>query len=297
MSERRIEDIRHRRKWHIWLVLIVALIATLFPIFWMLLTSVKSSTDITTATPVWIFKPTLEHYKSVLIQESETQNFESGQQSIVGIQTFDFYKYLINSLVISISTTVLAMVIAYPAAYSLARYRTLGNNYSFWVLSIRMLPPVIFLIPISILFALYNLSDTRLGLIIAYLTFNIPFACWIIKSFIEDIPMDLEKAGYMDGYSRFQVMTRIVFPLTRSAVAAVMIICFIFSWNEFLFAMVISFIKATPLTAGVGLFVTGYGIRWGRISAAAVIAIIPTVVVGLIGQRYLVRGLTMGAVK
>ncbi|MGA2479365.1 MAG: carbohydrate ABC transporter permease [Spirochaetia bacterium] len=297
MSERRIEDIRHRRKWHIWLVLIVALIATLFPIFWMLLTSVKSSTDITTATPVWIFKPTLEHYKSVLIQESETQNFESGQQSIVGIQTFDFYKYLINSLVISISTTVLAMVIAYPAAYSLARYRTLGNNYSFWVLSIRMLPPVIFLIPISILFALYNLSDTRLGLVIAYLTFNIPFACWIIKSFIEDIPMDLEKAGYMDGYSRFQVMTRIVFPLTRSAVAAVMIICFIFSWNEFLFAMVISFIKATPLTAGVGLFVTGYGIRWGRISAAAVIAIIPTVVVGLIGQRYLVRGLTMGAVK
>jgi multiple sugar transport system permease protein len=92
-------------------------------------------------------------------------------------------------------------------------------------------------------------------------------------------------------------MTRIVFPLTRSAVAAVMIICFIFSWNEFLFAMVISFIRATPLTAGVGLFVTGYGIRWGRIAAAAVIAIIPTVVVGLIGQRYLVRGLTMGAVK
>jgi len=215
----------------------------------------------------------------------------------VGIQTFDFYKYLLNSLVIAISTTVLAMIIAYPAAYSLARYRTLGDNYSFWVLSVRMLPPIVFLIPISILFGIYGLSDSRLGIIIAYLTFNIPFACWIIKSFIEDIPPDLEKAAYMDGYSRFQVMTRIVFPLTRSAVAAVMIICFIFSWNEFLFAMVISFIRATPLTAGVGLFVTGYGIRWGRIAAAAVIAIIPTVVVGLIGQRYLVRGLTMGAVK
>jgi multiple sugar transport system permease protein len=279
------------------LVLIIALVVTLFPLFWVLVTSFKDSTEITSTKPVWIFKPTLEHYKSILLKEKETQDFETGTQSIVGIQTFDFYHYLINSLVIAISTTVLAMVIAYPAAYSLARYRTLGDNYSFWVLSIRMLPPVIFLIPISILFALYGLSDTRIGIIIAYLTFNIPFACWIIKSFIEDIPVDLEKAAYMDGYSRFQVMTRIVFPLTRSAVAAVMIICFIFSWNEFLFAMVISFIRATPLTAGVGLFVTGYGIRWGRISAAAVIAIIPTVVVGLIGQRYLVRGLTMGAVK
>ncbi len=297
MSERKIEDIRHKRKWHIWLVLIIALVVTLFPLFWVLVTSFKDSTEITSIKPIWIFKPTLEHYKSVLLKEKETQDFETGTQSIVGIQTFEFYKYLINSLVIAISTTVLAMVIAYPAAYSLARYRTLGNNYSFWVLSIRMLPPVIFLIPISILFALYGLSDSRIGIIIAYLTFNIPFACWIIKSFIEDIPVDLEKAAYMDGYSRFQVMTRIVFPLTRSAVAAVMIICFIFSWNEFLFAMVISFIRATPLTAGVGLFVTGYGIRWGRISAAAVIAIIPTVVVGLIGQRYLVRGLTMGAVK
>jgi multiple sugar transport system permease protein len=291
MSERRIEDIRHKRKWPIWIVLVVALLATLMPIFWVLLTSVKASTEITSTKPIWIFKPTLEHYKSILVQKKETE------EAIVGQQNFDFYKYLINSLIIAISTTILAVVIAYPAAYSLARYRTLGDNYSFWVLSIRMLPPVIFLIPISILFAIYGLSDTRIGLIIAYLTFNIPFACWIIKSFIEDIPVDLEKAAYMDGYSRFQVMTRIVFPLTRSAVAAVMIICFIFSWNEFLFAMVISFQKSTPLTAGVGLFVTGYGIRWGRISAAAVIAIIPTVLVGLVGQRYLVRGLTMGAVK
>jgi len=182
MSERKIEDIRHKKKWHIWLVLIVALAVTLFPLFWVLVTSFKDSTEITSTKPIWIFKPTLEHYKSVLVQGKETQDFESGQQSIVGIQTFDFYKYLINSLVIAISTTVLAMVIAYPAAYSLARYRTLGNNYSFWVLSIRMLPPVIFLIPISILFAIYGLSDTRIGIIIAYLTFNIPFACRILKS-------------------------------------------------------------------------------------------------------------------
>jgi len=297
MADRRSEDIHHRRNWPMWLVLLIALAVTLFPLAWVVVTSFKPDTEITNPKPIWLFKPSLEHYKSVLMPSKETEEFESGTQSIVGIQTFEFNHYLINSLIIAISTTVLAMVIAYPAAYSLARYRTLGDNYSFWVLSVRMMPPIVFLIPISILFAIYGLSDSRIGIIIAYLTFNIPFACWIIKSFIEDIPVDLEKAAYMDGYSRFQVMTKIVFPLTRSAVAAVMIICFIFSWNEFLFAMVISFIRSTTLTAGVGLFVTGYGIRWGRISAAAVITIIPTVVVGLIGQRYLVRGLTMGAVK
>jgi multiple sugar transport system permease protein len=291
MAERKIEDIKRKPKWHIFLVLVIALIITNFPILWVVFTSFKPATDITSRAPVWIFTPTLENYKTILLPAGEAVGTGVGQQ------TFAFYKYLLNSLVVSISTTILAMIIAYPAAYSLARFRTLGNNYSFWVLSIRMLPPIIFLIPISILFGLYHLTDTRIGIVIAYLTFNIPFACWIIKSFIEDIPVDLEKAAYMDGYSRFRVMTKIVFPLTRSAVAAVMIICFIFSWNEFLFAMVISFTKATTLTAGTALFITGYGIRWGRISAAAVIAIIPTLAVGLIGQRYLVRGLTMGAVK
>ena len=230
MGERRIEDIKRKSKWHIYLLLIVGVAVTNFPILWVIATSFKPSSQIINSEPVWLPDPILDHYSSLLTTTGD----------------FDFISYLVNSLVVTVITTVLSILVAYPAAYSIARYRTGGNDYSFWVLSIRMLPPVIFLMPISILFALYDLSDTKTGIIIAYLTFNIPFACWIIKSFIEDIPTDLEKAAYMDGYSRFQVMTRIVLPLTRSAVAAVMIICFIFSWNEFLFAMVISFIKSTP---------------------------------------------------
>ena len=281
MAERKIEDIKKHSKVHVVIILIIALVISILPIFWILLTSFKSSIEITQTIPKWLFRPTLEHYISVLTNKGD----------------FNFPLYFLNSLVVSISTTVLAIVIAYPAAYSIARYNTLGSNYSFFVLSIRMIPPICFLIPISILFALYGLNDKRIGIILAYLTFNIPFACWIIKSFIEDIPVELEKAALMDGYSQMQIMTKLIFPLTKSAVSAVAIICFIFSWNEFLYALVISFIRSSTLTAGAAQFVTGYGIRWGKISAAAVIAIIPTITVGLIGQKYLVRGLTMGAVK
>jgi len=272
---------KKKRNWIIFIVLLLGIIVINFPIIWIFFTSIKPKEFIESTTPVWLFKPNFAHYAGLFSHEGE----------------FNFFLYFSNSLIISISATFLAMFIAYPAAYSIARYRTLGDNYSFFVLSIRMIPPIIFIIPISILFALYRLTDTRIGIILIYLTFNIPFACWIIKSFIEDIPEDLERAAYMDGYSHLQVMTKIIFPLTKSAVAAVAIICFIFSWNEFLFALILSFIKSVTLTAGAAQFVTGYGIRWGMISAATVIAIIPTIIVGLIGQRFLVRGLTMGAVK
>ena len=281
MAQSQIEDIKRKRKWHISVILIAAIIVTNLPIIWVLLSSFKTSIQITNTEPIWVFSPTLEHYVSLFTKKGD----------------FDFFAYLINSLVVSVSTTGLALMFSYPAAYSIARYKTLGDHYSFWVLSIRMLPPVIFLIPISMLFAIYGLTDTRLGIILAYLTFNIPFATWIIKSFIEDIPVDLEKAAAMDGYNTLQIMTKIILPLTRSAAAAVAIICFIFSWNEFLMALVISFYKSTTLTVGSATFVTGYGIRWGKIAAATIIAIIPTLTVGFIGQRYLVRGLTMGAVK
>lgn len=281
MSSKQIEEIKPKRKTFIYVLLIIGVLVSNLPIIWLVLTGFKPGAQIISTQPVWFFSPTLEHYTSLLTTTGD----------------FDFVSYLVNSLVITIATTILSILIAYPAAYSLARYRTGGDNYSFWVLSIRMMPPVIFLVPMSILFAIYHLSDTRMGIILAYLTFNIPFATWIIKSFIEDIPTDLEKAAYLDGYSRFQVMRKIIMPITRSAIVAVAIICFIFSWNEFLYALVISFMKSTTLTVGAARFVTGYGIQWGKIGAATTIAIIPTLIVGFLGQKYLVRGLTMGAVK
>jgi len=275
-----VKERKNERLIAVYVFLVVGLVITNLPMFWLLLCSIMPEADIITG-PKWIFSPTLKNYIDLFQRAGD----------------FDLPKNLMNSLVVTASTTLLSLLISFPAAYSIARYKTGGDNFSFWVLSIRMMPPVVFLIPISVLFSRYMLTDTRAGLVLAYLTFNIPFATWIMKSFIEDIPVEMEMSAYVDGYSQLDVMLKVIFPLLRPAVIAVGIICFIFSWNEFMYALVITFWKSSTLTVGAAKFITGYGIQWGRIAAATMLGIIPTLIVGYLGQRYLVRGLTMGAVK
>lgn len=265
----------------LYVALLVGAFLSAFPILWMVLTSFKPDPLITNPKPIWIFAPTLEHYRNIFTTARD----------------FTFWSYFANSLIISGVSTLIAIVAGYFCAYSISRFNTGGPNFSYWILSIRMLPPAVFITPIVILFGFYGLMDTHIGIILMYLIFNVPFAVWIFLSFIDDVPVDLEQAALLDGYSRFTVLRKIVLPLTAPSIVAVGLICFIFSWNEFLFALVISFQKAATLTVGTARFVGGYGIWWGRISAALTIAAIPPVVVGLLGQKYLVRGLTMGAVK
>jgi len=265
----------------LYVFLLIGAFISIFPILWMVFTSFKPDPLITSPDPVWLFKPTIEHYKMIFTTA----------------QDFTFWRYFFNSLIISGVSTVIAIIAGYFCAYSISRFNTGGTNFSYWILSIRMLPPAVFITPIVILFGFYHLMDTRIAVIMMYLIFNVPFAVWIFLSFIDDIPTDLEHAALLDGYSRFDVLRKIVLPLTAPSIVAVGLICFIFSWNEFLFALVLSFQKATTLTVGTARFVGGYGIWWGRISAALTIAAIPPIIVGLFGQKYLVRGLTMGAVK
>jgi len=265
----------------IYLFLIIGILIFNFPIIWTIISSFKPSELIISNVPVWLFKPTIKHYTDLFADKT----------------TFDFWMYFKNSLIISISATVLSILLGFTAAYSFSRFKTGGGNLFFLVLSQRMLPPIIFIIPIAILFNIYHLTDSHIGVILVYLTFNIPFSTLVIKSFIDDIPTDLEYSAYLDRYSKFDVMVKIIFPLTRSGIVAVSVICFIFSWNEFLFTLILTFIKAPTLTVGAAKFVTGYGIQWGKIAAVSIISIIPTLAVGILGQKYLVRGLTMGAVK
>lgn len=281
--------LRKNNKLGIYILLVMGIIIFNSPIIWVIITSLKPDLLIGSDVPVWIFRPVLEHYQVLL----------GGKQAGLAAfgSEFEFGKYFRNSLIITISATALSIALSYPAAYSIARFKTGGGNLSFLILAQRMLPPIIFLVPISILFRFYHLIDRPFGIILVHLTFNIPFATWVIKSFIEDIPIEFEHSAYLDRYSRFDVMTKIIFPLTRAGIVAVSVICFIFSWNEFIFTLILSFIKATTLTVGAARFVTGYGIEWGKIAAATTIAMIPTIIVGLVGQRYLVRGLTMGAIK
>ena len=245
------------------------------------MTSFQMRPDIISDHPVWIFRPTLEHYIRVLARK----------------EVFPVDLYFSNSLIVTISTTLLAILITFPAAYSIARFNTGGRNLSFWILSIRMLPPVVFLIPIGMLFMSYHLLDTKFGLIIVYLTFNIPFATWTLKSFIEEIPREIEESALIDGAGRLGVITRVTFPLCAPGLVAVSLICFIFSWNEFLYALVLTSLRAVTMTVGTARFLTGYAIWWGDISAAATVAMIPVIVLGFLSQKYLVRGLTLGAIK
>jgi len=261
-----------------YLILLLASIVALIPIIWTFHLSIKPESLLYVLPPVLRFKPTAEHYLEVFTY-------------------YPFGKYILNSIIVTTISTLVTLAVSFPAAYSMARFKTGGDNFSFWVLSIRMLPPIVFAVPMFILIQSYGLLDTWWALILVYLTFNIPLAVWILKSFIEDLPVECEEAAMLDGCSRLKAMVAITFPLVAPALIAVAILNFIFSWNEFLFALILTFTEARTVQVGVAEFVTGYAIIWGAIAAAGCIAVIPTLVFTMLARRYLVRGLTMGTVK
>jgi multiple sugar transport system permease protein len=254
------------------------LIWTLFPIYWILLTSLKTTQQVNTMPPLFFFKPTLETYAKLLSGESMLA-FRS-------------------SLVVSSSTVLIGLVIGFPAAYTLARVRFRARDQvNFWVLSMRMAPPFAFLVPYYLTFRFLHLLDTYPALIIVNMTFTLPFTIWMLESVIEDMPVELEEAAQVDGCSPAEAMWRIVAPLIAPSIAATAILSFVFCWNEFFFAYVLSgnSTRTMPvmLTSLIGLM----GVDWVTMSAASVISIVPTIILALLAQRYLVRGLTMGAIK
>ena len=254
------------------------LIWTLFPIYWIFLTSLKTTQQVNTMPPLFFFKPTLETYAKLLSGESMLA-FRS-------------------SLIVSSSTVLIGLMIGFPAAYTLARVRFRARDQvNFWVLSMRMAPPFAFLVPYYLTFRFLHLLDTYPALIIVNMTFTLPFTIWMLESVIEDMPVELEEAALVDGCSPAEAMWRIVAPLIAPSIAATAILSFVFCWNEFFFAYVLSgnSTRTMPvmLTSLIGLM----GVDWVTMSAASIISIIPTVILALLAQKYLVRGLTMGAIK
>jgi len=180
----------------------------------------------------------------------------------------------------------------------LSRFNTGGDNFAYWILSIKFLPPIAFAIPISIMFANFNLIDTYTGLILVYTTFNLPFVIWILRGFIKEIPTDIDDAAMIDGCGRFQIIYKIIIPLLGPGLVTVTILTFIFVWSEFLFALILN--NSDLYTVPVRLsqyFSEAVGLRWGPQSALATISIIPMILMAFIGQNYIVRALTFGAVK
>jgi len=265
------------------LALALALVFALAPVYWMVTISLKSEVDQFATPPRWFFfTPTLEHYYDAFVVRS-------------------FGQYLITSAVVSIVSTALALILGTLAAYSLARFRLpyqLDRRVSLWILSTRMFPAIVTAVPLFLMMRDLRLLNTRLSLIIVYTAFNLPFVVWMMRGFFAELPRDLEEAALVDGDSRLGALFRIVLPLVAPGLAATAVFCLIVSWNEFLFARVLTQTDtAMTLPVGIAGRVTQYEIKWGVMSAAGTVAMVPILVFALAVQRYLVRGLSLGAVK
>ena len=251
----------------------------LFPPVVLFLTSIKTELDALSFPPKWIFKPTLQNY---------TEIFEFSP----------FARYLLNSFIVASLNTGVVLVLGSFAAYSLARFRFKGaDDIAFWILSVRMMPPVAAIIPIYIIMRNLGLLDTPWSLVITYLTFNLPFAVWMMRSFFREIPREIEESALVDGCSIFRSFRSIALPLVAPGLAATGILTFIFSWNEFLFALILTGSKAVTLPVGITGYMKETGINWGYMTAGGALALIPVIVFTVLAQKHLVKGLTMGALK
>ncbi len=260
------------------LILVIILICV-FPFYWMVTTSLKTQVVALEAPPAWIFEPTLDNYREAL--------FEDG-----------VWETLINSLIISVSTTLLALVLGVPAAFALARFEFRGKkDLWFWFITNRMVSPIVLALPFFLIARQLDLLDRHITLILIYLTFNLPIVIWIVTDQFRGIPYDLDEAARMEGASQFTIMRKICLPLAMPGVAVSAIFSFIFSWNELMFGLVLPRNDAKPAPAMAVSFMEGYNLPYGKIMATSTLIVIPVLIFALIASKQLVRGLTMGAVK
>ena len=274
----------------IYCAVIVAILFFLFPIYFLISSSIKSPFDAYSYPPKWFFKPTLSNYEAVLAGRGGGLMLGSGAV---------FGKCMVNSVVVTLSTTFLALLVGTPAGYGLSRFIFRGKEIlGGWILSTRMMPAVSVIIPFFLIMRTLGLFDTYLALIIVYVVFNLPLTIWMMRSYFNEIPKDLDEAAMVDGCSRLGAFLRVALPLSAPGLAATAILSFILTWNEFFLAMLLTGREAKTLP----VMVTGFiqqtrGIVWGEMSAASTIILIPVIVFTLIVQKHLVRGLTFGAVK
>lgn len=269
-------------------LVLAMLIFFLFPIYWMITTSLKPASAILTQPPTWAFTPTLDNY-------------------VFAFKEANFGLYIKNTLIISLVSTTLVIVLGSLASYSFARFNVGKGHLMFFILTTRMMPAIAVIIPYFLIFktlgntavgqALWLGLDKQGALVVAYTMFNLPFAIWLMHSFFQDIPRELEDSARLDGYTRFQVLRKVVLPLAAPGIAVTAIFCLLFSWNEFLFAFLLTRDEARTITVGVAGFWTQRGILWGPLAAAATICVVPMLVFALALQRYIARGLTFGAVR
>jgi multiple sugar transport system permease protein len=261
----------------------------MFPIVWIFLMSFQTNETILQIPPKLVFSPTLSNYQALITGKLETA---------AGTLDIAFMKNLGNSVFLSVTSVAVALLLGVPAAYAFARHKFRGSeDIAFTLLSFRFAPPLLVLLPLTQYFQWLGLANTYIGLIWVYQLICLPLILWIVRGYFEDISADVEYAYRIAGHGWFATFRKIALPLAGPGIAAAGLLAFIFAWNNFVFALVLASADKQPVTVGALAFVTSSGIQYGQIAAAIVLSVTPTLALALYAQRYLVEGLSLGAVK
>jgi glycerol transport system permease protein len=273
------------RQFGIYAVWTLLTLVTLIPIYWMFIVSARSRVELFGRPSFWQTTFFVENFTKPLSNPT-------------------FQGYLVNSITIATLNALLVTVLALTSTYALSRWRLTGSdNIFFWTITNRMAPPAAFMLPLFLLFTRVfkfgglTLFDTHLGLILLYCVFNLPFAIWLMKGIIDGIPIELDEAAVVDGAGLWTVLVRVITPLAAPGIAVTAILSWMFAWNEYLFAATLTSVRARTITTGLAEFVTVTGTNWGEMAAVAVISLLPALIFLVFVQRYIVMGLTFGAVK
>lgn len=271
------------------IALTLVVVFFMFPLFWIFLMSFQTNETILRIPPSIVFEPTLRNYEALITGKLQTA---------AGTLDIAFMRNLWNSVFLSVTSVAVALLLGVPAAYAFARHKFRGSeDIAFTLLSFRFAPPLLVLLPLTLYFQQIGLSNTYFGLIWVYQLICLPLILWIVRGYFEDISADVEYAYRIAGHSWFATFRKIALPLAGPGIAAAGLLAFIFAWNNFVFALVLASADKQPVTVGALAFITSSGIQYGQISAAIVLSITPTLALALYAQRYLVEGLSLGAVK
>jgi multiple sugar transport system permease protein len=262
----------------------------LFPLAWILLMSLKDFADVIAYPPKFLFTPTLDNYRAVLFPGTTPRGLTTG--------VADYLRFLRNSGIVSSAAVLLSCLVGIPAAYALARLSFRGReSIAFTFLSFRFAPELAVILPLYAIYQNLRLYDSFVGMILAHQLITLPLVVWIMRGFFQDVPIELEEAGKVDGASSWQILLRIAVPVVRPGIASAAIIAFIFSWNNLILGLVLAGQNTQPVTVGILQTMNFDQIQWGWMAAAAIIAAVPGMVFAIYLQRHLVRGLTLGTAK
>lgn len=258
--------------------IIIASLMFIFPVYWLAAISIKTPDEIYAYPPVWI--PSSPQFSAYIAL------FKDGDAWSI-----------FNSFVAAGVSTVFAVILGTAAAYSIVRYKTGGDNLSIWIISQRMVPPITIAFPVFLLFTSLKLVDTRIGLIILYTAFNLPYVIWMMRGYIQEVPVELEQSAMIDGLSRWELLHKVVYPMIKGGLFATAVFTFLFAWNEFLFALVLTRSEVVTYPVQVTGYFGSQSTFWSKIGAMSMLGLIPIAIVVGFMQRFIVRGISMGAVK